>query len=93
MELLMILFFLGIHLSFLAGMPKNNSLSQSRAARFLNFFQIVTLKNQPYDTFGTEESGGVCYSPWECSERGGEESGNCASGFGRCCVIKTLDDR
>ena len=44
---------------------------QSRAGKFLNFFQIVTFKNQPCATQdGSEESGGVCYSPWEC-RRGG----------------------
>ena len=54
----------------------------------------MTFKNQPCATQdGSEESAGVCYSAWECSERGGQEMGNCASGFGRCCVIKNMDDK
>ena len=31
---------------------------------------------------------GTCYSSWECDDKNGEASGNCASGFGRCCVSK-----
>ena len=66
----------------------------SRAGKFLNFFQIVTFKNQQCTTKdGSDEATGVCYSAWECSNRGGEEKGNCASGFGRCCVIANVEDK
>jgi hypothetical protein len=57
-------------------------------------FPIAIFKNQPCEAGdGSEEPGGVFYSPWECSERGGQERGNCASGFGRCCVIKNIKNR
>ena len=81
------LYFLVFHLSCSDVLTEDNL--KSRAGKFLNFFQIVTCATQD----GSEESGGVCYSPWECSERGGQEMGNCASGFGRCCVIQNTDDK
>ena len=31
---------------------------------------------------------GVCYTKQECDDLGGEEDGNCAAGFGTCCIIK-----
>ena len=30
---------------------------------------------------------GVCYTKQECDDNGGTEDGNCAAGFGTCCVI------
>ena len=30
---------------------------------------------------------GTCHTPEECGALGGTQDGNCASGFGTCCVI------
>ena len=30
---------------------------------------------------------GVCYTKQECDDLGGTEDGNCAAGFGTCCVL------
>ena len=30
---------------------------------------------------------GICRTPEECGQVGGTNDGNCASGFGSCCVI------
>ncbi len=30
---------------------------------------------------------GTCYTTQECQDRGGSASGNCAQGFGVCCVF------
>ena len=30
---------------------------------------------------------GVCYTSQECSDLGGTADGNCANGFGTCCII------
>jgi hypothetical protein len=35
---------------------------------------------------------GVCLTSTECSDKGGTDSGNCAAGFGTCCVIVTTTD-
>ena len=32
----------------------------------------------------------IGYTKEECSERGGTESGTCASGFGVCCISMSL---
>ena len=94
MELFYKIAFLVFSLSCSDELSDKKKNFQSRAGKFLNFFQIVTFKNQPCATQdGSEESAGVCYSAWECSERGGQEMVNCASGFGRCCVIKNTDDK
>ena len=31
---------------------------------------------------------GVCYSQDDCSDKGGSADGNCANGFGVCCMIR-----
>ena len=33
---------------------------------------------------------GVCFTDTECADRGGTEDGNCASGFGRCCIFRYI---
>ena len=89
MELVLKLIFLIIHLTNIVGLP-----SMQRKGKFFNFFQIVTFKNLPCSTReGSYESSGVCYTGQECEDRGGVGRGNCAAGFGRCCVIRNTGDR
>jgi hypothetical protein len=65
-----------------------------RDGKFFNLFNIVKFDNGPCETeSGAASPNGTCYSNWECDDRGGESSGNCASGFGRCCVIAKSDDK
>ena len=93
MEQLSKLVFLVLYVFFTEAISPTKS-SDHRAGKFLSFFQIVTFQNQPCTTKdGSNESTGVCYSSWECSEREGGERGNYASGFGRCCVIKNMEDK
>ena len=30
---------------------------------------------------------GVCYTQQECDDLGGTADGNCAAGFGTCCIV------
>ena len=30
---------------------------------------------------------GTCYTTTECASKGGSADGNCAAGFGSCCVF------
>ena len=53
----------------------------------LNVFQIVKFPNGPCNA-STSNTYGVCYTVSECTERGGYQSGTCASGFGACCICK-----
>eukprot|EP00096_Caligus_rogercresseyi_P009593 TRINITY_DN327_c2_g1_i2.p1 TRINITY_DN327_c2_g1~~TRINITY_DN327_c2_g1_i2.p1 ORF type:complete len:273 (+),score=4.76 TRINITY_DN327_c2_g1_i2:29-847(+) len=53
--------------------------------KIFSIFNIVKFTN----TFcqGSGNRIGTCYTVEECESRGGIKSGNCASGFGLCCVI------
>jgi hypothetical protein len=44
------------------------------------FFSACTAKSN-------NDLKGTCHTPEECGELGGTQDGNCASGFGTCCVI------
>ena len=58
--------------------------------KLLSLFNIVQFKNVDCTASEGTFSGltGICYSSSDCSSKGGSSSGNCASGFGRCCIIK-----
>ena len=47
-------------------------------------FQIVKFNNDACTA--VDGTMGTCYTASECTTKGGEERGNCASGFGVCCV-------
>merc|ERR1712109_120994 len=54
----------------------------------LGLFSIVTFPNSECQSTKDKENKGICYSSTECSGKGGLAEGNCAAGFGVCCVIK-----
>jgi len=64
--------------------------SEEKLAKHFSLFSVVTFGNEEC-TSGTSISGGAtagtCYSSTECSDKNGMASGNCASGFGVCCVF------
>jgi len=64
-------------------------IESSRSKRIFSLFNVVTFKNDDCTASSGSFSGktGICYSSTECSEKGGTASGNCAVGFGRCCII------
>ena len=51
-----------------------------------SLFNVVTFKN---DACASSDSGrnGTCYTTTECQNKGGRALGNCAAGFGVCCVF------
>ena len=52
-------------------------------------FNIVRFRNDECLGEGAASGeSGICYTQEECSSRGGRASGNCAAGFGKCCVCK-----
>ena len=53
-----------------------------------SIFQIVKFNNDHCTAI--DGSIGTCYTASECTTKGGEERGNCASGFGVCCVGKSF---
>jgi len=56
-------------------------------------FTIVNFKNEPCVSTSSLSSGstpyrnGTCFTSSECSSKGGSGKGNCASGFGVCCIF------
>jgi len=46
--------------------------------------QPVTFPNDPCDA---DTKNGTCYTAEECSQKGGTNSGSCASGYGVCCTF------
>jgi len=58
-----------------------------RDAKF-SIFQIIKFENAP--CIGTSRNG-TCFTSAECESAGGREDGDCADGFGVCCIT-ILDD-
>ena len=52
-------------------------------------FSIVQFPNQQCTGASSSSTYGTCYTSSECSAKGGSADGNCAAGFGVCCVIYT----
>jgi len=67
-----------------------------RDQKHFSLFSVVTFKNEACTSESTLGGGartGTCYSTSECSDKSGMKSGNCAAGFGVCCVfINTAAD-
>jgi len=64
--------------------------SQEKLAKHFSLFSVVTFGNEECTSASTVAGGataGTCYSSTECSDKSGISSGNCASGFGVCCVF------
>jgi len=55
-----------------------------RDEKLFSVFQIVKFNNDACEA--VDGTLGTCYTASECTQKGGEERGNCASGFGVCCV-------
>jgi len=55
-----------------------------REGKLFSIFQIVKFNNDACTAI--DGNMGTCYTASECTANGGEERGNCASGFGVCCI-------
>lgn len=56
-----------------------------REKKVLSFFNVVRFPNDVCQ--GTNSRNGTCYTKEECESRDGTASGECADGFGVCCII------
>jgi len=61
-----------------------------RDQRAIALFNVVTFPNIECQSTENTDNKGTCFSSTECSDKGGSAEGNCASGFGVCCII-TID--
>ncbi|XP_040564719.1 uncharacterized protein [Lepeophtheirus salmonis] len=60
--------------------------SKDRDGR-LSLFSVVSFDNTECTSSDTSARCGTCYSSSECAEKGGRAAGNCAAGFGVCCLF------
>merc|ERR1712141_686813 len=78
------------HITTLIGATLTTSTSNERKEKHFSLFSVVTFKNEECTSESTLTGGarkGTCYTTTECSDKSGMKSGNCASGFGVCCVF------
>lgn len=64
--------------------------NHERNGKVFSLFSIVTFPNagcSSQSTTGSKARNGTCFTSTECGEKGGTVSGNCAAGFGVCCLF------
>lgn len=67
--------------------------TKTKEGKVFSLFSIVSFKNQGCRSqsgttgFTASNRNGTCYTSTECSSKGGQASGNCAAGFGVCCLF------
>eukprot|EP00094_Tigriopus_californicus_P011638 TCALIF_11243-PA protein Name:"Protein of unknown function" AED:0.03 eAED:0.03 QI:27/1/0.85/1/0.66/0.71/7/0/131 len=59
----------------------------SRQKRLFSLFNIVSFRNNACTSTGSSNQAGTCLTSSECGSKGGSALGNCASGFGVCCIF------
>ena len=61
--------------------------TESRKGKIFSLFSIVQFPNLACTTTSGTYTNGTCFTQSECSAKGGSAQGNCAAGFGVCCVF------
>lgn len=63
--------------------------SGDKQSKHFSLFSVVTFQNAECTATDTSltDIHGTCYTTTECNDKGGSKSGNCASGFGVCCLF------
>jgi len=61
-----------------------------RKQKLFSLFSIVTFPNTGCASQDASRNG-TCYTSSECKDKGGTSSGNCAVGFGVCCLFIVKD--
>jgi len=85
-----VLFLCVIFLYFHAVCGKLNVTDhETKRKRQFSLFTIVTFPNDQCTTTSSTTTKGTCLTSTECSSKSGSSDGNCASGFGVCCLFKT----
>merc|ERR1719510_798904 len=63
--------------------------NNTRNGRVFSLFSIVQFPNLRCTSSTSSTTYGTCLTSSECSTNGGSSDGNCAAGFGVCCIIST----
>jgi len=64
-----------------------SALETQRDQKSFSLFSVLKWQNSACQAVSDDSLQGVCYTKQECDDLGGTEDGNCAAGFGTCCVI------
>lgn len=83
-----------IHAYFLLSVVTfvSSTTLEEKNSKAFSLFSVVTFQNAECTSSNSIAGGpvdGTCYTATECGDKGGTTSGNCASGFGVCCVFLT----
>jgi len=70
-------------------LAENITEGTDREGRVFSLFSIVQFPNQVCTSASSTTTYGTCYTSTECTAAGGTADGNCAAGFGVCCIIAT----
>merc|ERR1719369_2069203 len=60
-----------------------------KTGKAFSLFSIVQFPNEGCTATSSATTYGTCYTATECTEKGGSADGNCAAGFGVCCLVTT----
>lgn len=76
-------------LVLLTSLAEKNATGDSRhlGSRAFSLFSIVQFPNAGCTASSSSTTYGTCYTSTECSAKGGSADGNCAAGFGVCCLV------
>merc|ERR1719228_1955664 len=87
-HLLVLVYTAGLFLSTTAENLAESASSKHKGRAF-SLFSIVQFPNSGCISSSSSSTYGTCYTASECETKGGSADGNCASGFGVCCLITT----
>merc|ERR1719228_1795699 len=87
-HLLVLVYTAGLFLSTTAENLAESASSKHKGRAF-SLFSIVQFPNSGCISSSSSSTYGTCYTASECETKGGTADGNCASGFGVCCLITT----
>jgi len=60
-----------------------------KQGKVFSLFNVVQFPNDVCTTTSSTFTKGTCFSSSECSSKSGTATGNCAAGFGVCCVFSS----
>merc|ERR1712038_699610 len=63
--------------------------SDEKQGKVFSLFSVVTFPNSQCTAKSDTTEYGTCYTASECTSLGGTTDGNCAAGFGVCCIFST----
>jgi len=64
-----------------------SAFETERDQKSFSLFSVLKWKNTACQAVSDDTLQGVCVTAQECDDKGGDKDGNCAAGFGACCVL------